>query len=87
MASITKFYENLNAKVEQAFLDIDATKNTLHTEIQHIGELKVKTKETQAFINVDDIPDLRDVVIQSIEELIQKCLEYRTRHINKTDLL
>lgn len=87
MKSIEEFYETLNGKVEQAFRDIDATKKTLHSEIQSIGELKVKTKETHAFINVDDIPDLRDIVIQSMEGLIEKCMEYRTRHINKTDLV
>lgn len=85
MASIEKFYDHLNEKILQAAKDIDETKKQLQEEIEHIGKLKVATKTTTAFIDLDEIPDMRDIVIKSINDLITNCIEYRTRHIKKNE--
>lgn len=74
------YYNHLKSKVDQAFHDIDDTKNKLNVEIVEIGELKIKTKETNSFIDLDDIPELRDTLVQSAQNLIDNCNEYRRKH-------
>lgn len=87
MESIKKFYDKLQEKVQQAFDNIRKTKSILSTEIDQIGELKVKTQQTETFVSMDNAPEIRDIVIEYATALIDKCEEYRQRHINKTDLL
>lgn len=80
LESIKRFYEDAQSKVSKAFDDIDETKNKLKDEIRVIGDLKVQTLETKTFVVMDK--DLCDVAINSARELIEKCHEYRKRHIN-----
>lgn len=86
MEKIETFYDTLNGKMQQASMDIEKTKVTLKTEIHHIGTVKVKTKNTKMYVGMDEVPDLRDMVIKAAQDLIDQCEEYRKRHINKTDL-
>lgn len=83
LKTIETFYDNLHETVDQAANDIENTKKTLTDEIKHIGEIKVKTQETKTFVGLDDVPELRDTVIQSAHELIAKCTEYREKHIKR----
>lgn len=87
MESIKKFYDKLQEKVQQSFDNIHKTKTTLSTEIAHIGDLKIKTQQTETFVNLDDEPEIRDVAIEYAQALIEKCEAYRKRHVHKTDLL
>lgn len=80
MAETEDFYDHLKAKVDQAFHDIENTKHKLNIEIAEIGELKIKTKETKTFIDLDDIPELRDTLRESAQNLIDSCNEYRRKH-------
>lgn len=77
---IQSFYNNLKLQVEQAFRDIDGTKVKLNQEILQISELKTKAEETKTFVDLDDIPDLRDELIESGQSLMNKCNEYRRKH-------
>lgn len=86
MEKIETFYDTLNGKMQQAFMDIEKTKVNLVGEIQHIGNLKVKTKNANTYISMDEVPELRDMVIKAAQDLINQCEEYRKRHTNKTDL-
>lgn len=86
MESIRKFYDTLKDKVGEAFANIHKTKSTLATEIAHIGELQIQTKQTEAFVSLDDAPEIRDIVVEYAQALIEKCQKYRKRHINKVDL-
>lgn len=81
--SITQFYDNLKEKVHQAFADIYKTKSILNNEIERIGELKVQTQQTQTFVGLDSLPEIRDLAIQYAQELIDKCQEYRHSHIKQ----
>lgn len=87
MGKIETFYETLNGKMQQAYQDIESTKKTLKSEIQQIGNLKVKTKNTNTYVGMDQVPDLREMVIKSAQDLIDQCEEYRKRHIHKSDLV
>lgn len=84
---IEKFYTNLKEKVDISSKNIDKTKATLKTEIQHIGDLKVQTEGTKTYINLDNIPQMRDDIIESVQKLIKNCADYRDRHNSKTDLI
>lgn len=75
-----KFFKGLRLKVEQAFRDVDVTKDLLNNEILEIGDLKVQTKETGAFIDLDAVPELRDTLVKSAQNLIQDCNDYRRKH-------
>lgn len=83
LKEIEKFYEKLREKVDQAGKDIEKTKDILMDEIEHIGEIKVKTQTAKTFVGLDDEEYLYDTVIQSAHELIAKCNEYRERHIKR----
>lgn len=85
MDEIQTFYENLKSKVDEASRNVEVTKNKLNKEIVEIGEIKVKTEETQAFADLDHIPELRDVLTQSGKGLINKCKIYRQKHAEQND--
>lgn len=80
---IQSFYNHLKLQVEQAFHDVDETKIKLSNDILKIGDLKTKTEETKTFVDLDDIPDLRDELIESGQSLLNKCNEYRRKHVEK----
>lgn len=86
MESIKKFYDTLQDKVHETFANIQKTKSILSNEITHIDELQIQTKQTEEFMSLDTLPEIRDTAIEYAQALIDKCLEYRKRHINKTDL-
>lgn len=75
---IKKFYEDMTTKVSEAFTGIDTTKDKLTQEIRVVGNLKVQTQETQTMV-FHNIADKEDI-IESANELIIKCKEYRDRH-------
>lgn len=80
MAAIKKWYEDVSADVQNSFKDIDDTKAKLQEEIRNIGELKVQTKETETYIEVDNTPELKEIILKSVLDLIAKCEAYRIRH-------
>lgn len=86
MNKVKLFYDNLDEKVAQATVAIEDTKKILKTEIQHISDLKIQTQRTEFFVNLDSVPDFRDTIISSANDLIDRCESYKTRHINKNDL-
>lgn len=59
---------------------IDETKDRLKQEIRIIGDVKVATEETNTFISVDYVSELRETIVQSARNLIDKCNEYARRH-------
>lgn len=61
---------------------IDNIKEAFKTEIQHISDLKVHISSTETLIKMDDVQELRDTVIKSVQDLIAQCDEYRKRHNN-----
>lgn len=82
---VERFYFNLHVKIEHAFNNIDNTKKLLGREIQYITDLKIQIGNTNDFVNLDQVPDLRKTVIESAKDLIAKCEEYRKRHIDKIE--
>lgn len=80
LASIKKFYDEMEAKVSKAFVDIDTTKMRLKDEIRVIGELKTQTDETKTYVILD--AELQSIATDSAKELIEKCRQYRERHIS-----
>lgn len=82
MDSIKAFYVDLKQTLEKTNMDIDTTKTKLQTEIATIGDLKVKTENTQTIIPLDEFETLRDEVIKAVTQLIAHCSDYRQRHGN-----
>lgn len=82
LKSIEGFYDRIQTKVDQASRDIERTKRILNNEIHQIGDIKIKTQETKTFVHLDQVKALRDTVIKAVQGLIDKCDEYRERHMN-----
>lgn len=87
LKSIEKFYTDLKTKVQSGGKQIEDIKTTLKKEVQHISNLKGQVEETKSYVNVDEIPEMRDDVIESVKNLIKHCNEYRKRHNSKSDLV
>lgn len=75
LRKVEEFYDNLDKTVNTAFSNIDEAKGELKNEIQTIGELKVRTEETNTYVSIDETPELRDIAIQSAKDLIATCNE------------
>lgn len=82
---IEQFYANLKVKIEQANGDIGTTKGKLDKELGKIRGLRAKTTATKTFVDLDDVPDLRDELIKSAQILIENCKEYRRKHAEKAN--
>lgn len=80
MTAIQKWYKDVSADVQNSFKNIDDTKAKLQQEIRNIGELKVQTKETETYVEVDNTPELKEIILQSVVDLIGKCEAYINRH-------
>lgn len=46
---------DLQDKVDEAYKNVDTTKNILGHEIEQIGELEIKTEEANTFVDLDDL--------------------------------
>lgn len=76
-----KFYENLDAIVTKSTKSIEETKVKLNREYHAIGKLKVQSEELNTYASIDDaVIELRDIVISSGKNLINKCTAYRSKH-------
>lgn len=81
LEDIRVFYEEMRNKVKKAATDIDDTKLMLKDEIRVIGDLKTQTEETKTFVIMDDDTTIQEFAIESAKSLIEKCKDYRHRHI------
>lgn len=63
-----------------AVYGIDETKGKLQNEISLIGALKVATEQTNTFISIDYVTELRSTLIESAENLIKNCEDYAARY-------
>ena len=54
----------------------------------YLSDLKIQTQRKVFLVNFDNLPDFRDMIIQSANDLIQKCEDYRIRHkvLNKKQI-
>ena len=71
-------FKKIKDTVSQAETDITAAKGKLQEEIRIIGEMKIKTEETQLYVQLDDT--LLKLLKESARNLISKCEIYRKRH-------
>lgn len=79
LESVSNFYDTMEHTTLKASTDIEDTKSKLRDETRIIGNLIVETKTTQVFVNMDH--SLEDLIIESVEDLIQKCNQFRQKHI------
>lgn len=80
MKNIQDFYHDLLRTIEKTFKEIDQTKTKLKEEIRIIGDLKTKTEQTKTLMELDNTPELKDSIVESVNNLINKCEDYRKRH-------
>lgn len=75
--------EGFNVKFAPKIAEsMNSIKKAFKTEMQHIGELEVQISIAETNIKMDNVPDLHDTVVKSIQDLIAKCEEYRKRYDN-----
>lgn len=85
LRKIEMFYYHLHLKIEQALNNIVDTKKILGVEIQHITEMKIQVGDTKVFVGLDEVPDMRDAIIETAKDLISKCEQYRKKHVEKIE--
>lgn len=85
LRKIEMFYYHLHLNIEQALNSIDDTKKMLGHEIEHITEIKIQIGDTQLFVNLDELADMRDTIIETAQGLVRKCEQYRKRHVEKIE--
>ncbi|KAJ6633170.1 Hemolysin E [Pseudolycoriella hygida] len=83
MQEVKGFFEKLQGTIEQTNVDIDSTKGKLKDEVKSIGVLKVQTEETKQLIPLDYLDELRDTILESVNNLIKECDAYQKRHGKK----
>lgn len=80
MKLIKDFYTKLKETADTTIVDIHGAKTKLHTEIQHIGDLKVTTQTTKFKVTKFDVRNMQTQITPAINNLIQGCKNYRKRH-------
>lgn len=80
MASIEKWYKGVTVDVQMSLEGINETKAKLKDEIERIVDVRTETKITKVNVQQDDNPVLREMILQSVTNLIAKCEAYRARH-------
>lgn len=78
--SIREFNENLKTTVDQALIDAKQTKEKLDAKMQRMNELKTRVAESEPYALDDHVAELRNSAIQSAENLIANCNDYRNNH-------
>lgn len=81
--AILNIFGNLTKTIKEETQNIDYAKDVLKLEIQHISDVKKRIKETFRFVNLDEMANLRDEVIKSAQNLIEKAQAYRAKHTNQ----
>lgn len=73
----------LNAKVAsiRGFFDEFLSSKDRITQAQYdIGDIKVQIESTKIYVDINDAPELKDLAIQSANDLISKCNQYRQKY-------
>lgn len=81
--SLKQLIADLNGKVatiREFFEQFICTKNHIAKIVQDIGDFKIQTEETKTYIALDDIPELKDSVIQTTQKVIAKCGEFHRKY-------
>lgn len=81
--SLKKLISDLNGKVatiREFFEQFICTKDHITKQIREIGDFKVQTEETKSYVSLDDIPELKDSVLQSTQKVITKCDEFHKKY-------
>lgn len=84
MSVITNFFDKLDKNIKKATQNMVDAKKELREKIQSISDLIEQTQEALPFVSLAERLDLRDMIIQSAQNLIEKCEEYQVRHTEKT---
>lgn len=79
-AATKDYFDKLRVTIDKTNGDIDTTKVKLRDEFKQIGVLKGQTEETKTLVSLDDMDHLRDVILDSVNNLILQCNEYQERH-------
>lgn len=82
LSSIRQFHENLKAQAYQAFVDVRAIEEKSNDKIEAIDEQKTRVGQIEAYDVLDLIAELRSSAIESANNLIANCDEYRNKHTN-----
>lgn len=80
LTEIKNFHSESKLIIEKAFRKIKNSRRLLNDDILHIGDLKVRTEETNTFVYLDSNPYLRNIVIRSAQSLIGSCNNYPRKY-------
>lgn len=81
-----RFFEKLAKSMKSAIELITYEKQVLSKQIERISSLKSQIQEMEPFVNLDENPNLRDMVMRSARSLFTECEEYQQRHTDNNEL-
>lgn len=85
LQSIRNFYDNLKGKIHKVEQDMHGIGEKLAEEIKLIGNVKGQATTTKDIVDIDYDEDLRNFVIDAVQQLIDQCQNYRKRHSDLSD--
>lgn len=80
MSAIMDICTNLWNKVAQSSQNIAYAKGVFRKEIQSFTDMKIEMHRMMTFDNLEPMSDFRAVTIQSAQNVIAKCEDYRNKH-------
>lgn len=78
-----KLVADLNEKIasiREFFDEFLCAKDRIATAHFDIGDVKVQIESTKIYVDINDAPELQSSAVQSADELIAKCNEYRKKY-------
>lgn len=75
-----ELYEALKDKINDLNVDVSNFKNQLRFEVVSIDNLKMRIKNIQTVLALDEDFDLHDEIVNSVRRLRTECNSYRKRH-------
>lgn len=80
---VKQFFDNLDKTIDGTIIQINKAKIQLVDEIKNIATLKVESEEPKNLIPLDTLDALRNMVLESVKNLITQCNAYQKRHGKK----
>lgn len=80
LKGVSDFYENLKVQVVQASIDVKLTQEKLSNQMKMNDEHEARVSKSKSYVVNSDVIELQNTVIESANNLIASCDEYRNNH-------
>lgn len=86
MAAIVKISSNFLMKLGLVIRKIVLANELMRIKMQNHHHLRDVIQQTLQFVNFDEKSELRDLIVESVQQLITKCKKFQKKQKSKADL-